>query len=222
MQTDHCYQKNKLSDDNEFRCWWMARRLYDFIWVVRPLWNGGVWAETWKMKRKHTAKILEKNILGRGTASTGQQSAWGILEPSGWQCAWVLRQKGKVGAAGRSLIHSEEGHYLRWLRLFPKTTCQYILLNLPTFYQNGKKMWHSVMHILIMVMDTLEQLRFSILDFINSNFKLVHEEAGLRWWVFCTCNQRNQSLSVWKNRFSSKVEINYGCADHRADLMALC
>lgn len=31
------------------------------------------------MKRKPAAKVWEKNILGRGTASSGQQRTWGLF-----------------------------------------------------------------------------------------------------------------------------------------------
>lgn len=49
---------------------------------------------------KDKKKAGYKGLEDRGTASRGQYRAWSLLEQSGGQCDWVVRQRGEVRVAG--------------------------------------------------------------------------------------------------------------------------
>lgn len=104
----------------------------------------------------------------------GQQRAWGLLEPNGGRCAWVVRQRGEAREAGLGLASHTLKNSLRWL--WPslkqplKTYCS------TAFYQKRGKLSHPVMHFPIMVMDISEQQSLSILDFTNSHLERVYTE----------------------------------------------
>lgn len=111
--------------------------LGDFIWVIRPVWDGGIWAEIGKMERKQAARFGRRTFQRNSKCRASKGLAEGgrgrrLLKHSGSHCARVIRQRGEVRAVGRP-YKPQYGRSLksnlRRPKSFPKTTCLNILLN---------------------------------------------------------------------------------------------